>query len=522
MGEVDGMNMTSTSSISPPVNKIRWESRDDTLKAVYTNPEDANEVEATWAPQDGSQDLFLRCPVFEVLFTGTRGPGKTDALLMDFAKNVGKGYKEEWRGILFRRTYPELSDVIDKSKKWFSKIFPRAKFNESKNFWLFPDGEKLFFRHFERPADYYSYHGHAYPWIAWEELTTWPDDKCYKSMMSCARSTIVGVPITVRATTNPYGIGHNWVKSRFRLPVPPNKKVGKIIYDSVDQDDKPEPPRVAIHGDLNENKILLHSNPDYIDRIRASARNNSELQAWLYGSWDIVAGGMFDDIWCDYRDKIIVPRFEIPKTWRIDRSFDWGSSKPFSVGWWAVSDGGDVLLPNNKVMSTMKGDLFRINEWYGWSGTPNEGTKMLVDEIAKGILKREKSWGMDKGRVVAGPADSSIFDEENGNCIATDFQNLGIYWEKADKKPGSRKQGWEQVRKRLKATYNNGAPREEAGLFIFDHCTQWTRTVPCLPRDDKDIDDVDTEAEDHIGDDTRYRVRFESREIIQSKSIGMF
>jgi hypothetical protein len=198
---------------------------------------------------------------------------------------------------------------------------------------LFPDGEKLFFRHFERPADYYSYHGHAYPWIAWEELTTWPDDKCYKSMMSCARSTIVGVPITVRATTNPYGIGHNWVKSRFRLPVPPNKKVGKIIYDSVDQDDKPEPPRVAIHGDLNENKILLHSNPDYIDRIRASARNNSELQAWLYGSWDIVAGGMFDDIWCDYRDKIVVPRFEIPKTWRIDRSFDWGSSKPFSVGW---------------------------------------------------------------------------------------------------------------------------------------------------------------------------------------------
>jgi hypothetical protein len=47
---------------------------------------------------------------------------------------------------------------------------------------------------------------------------------------------------------------------------------------------------------------------------------------------------------------------------------------------------------------------------------------------------------------------------------------------------------------------------EEPGLFVFEHCRQWLRTVPTLPRDEKKPDDVDTDAEDHAGDMTRYRV----------------
>ena len=45
-----------------------------------------------WKPHPGSQVRFLSCPVFECLYEGTRGPGKTDALLMSFAQFVGKGY----------------------------------------------------------------------------------------------------------------------------------------------------------------------------------------------------------------------------------------------------------------------------------------------------------------------------------------------------------------------------------------------------------------------------------------------
>ena len=108
-----------------------------------------------------------------------------------------------------------------------------------------------------------------------------------------------------------------------------------------------------------------------------------------------------------------------------------------------------------------------------------------------------------------GPADSSIFDEENGNCVATDMQDEGVIWLHADKRAGSRKQGWEQMRKRLQhAKRVRGEPREYPGLFVFKgRCEQFERTVPSLPRDEKDPDDVDTNAEDHIGDETRYMIR---------------
>lgn len=520
-------------SNKPPAGSVvKWEYDPMDPRIVRPMIHGANGVikQATWAPQCGSQDLFLRCPLREVLYEGTRGPGKTDALLMDFAQEVGKGWGEEWKGIIFRRTYPELQDIIEKSKKWFRLMYPGAVFNESKTFWRFPGGEMLYFRQFQKPDDYWKYHGHAYPFIGWEELTTWPDDKCYKSMFSCSRSTKAGIPIKVRATTNPYGVGHNWVKIRFRLPAQGRNMISQIIRDSVDSEGNLEPPRVAIHGHIDENRILLTADPTYKQRISAAARNPAERKAWLDGSWDIVAGGMFDDIWYEVHNVAVLAPFDIPETWIIDRAFDWGSSKPFSVGWWAQSDGSDVQLRNGKWMSTVRGDIFLIHEWYGWNGTPNEGLHMLATEISKGIIERELKWGIH-GRVWDGPADSSIFDEENGNCIADDMalpvrldnglQYSGVTWEKADKKAGSRKQGWEQIRKMLKATKRpEGGAREFPGMFIFNTCSNWLRNVPALPRSDKHLDDVDTEAEDHDGDMTRYRARFERPVMRSGRLVG--
>src|SRR6266404_559318 len=119
---------------------------------------------AIWAPQPGSQQLFLKCTVEEVLYEGNRGPGKTDAALMDFCQDVNVGWGADWVGILFRKTYPELQDVIEKSRRWFKQFVPAAKFNESKSQWEFPTGEMLYFRQFSKPSDYWKYHGHAYPW----------------------------------------------------------------------------------------------------------------------------------------------------------------------------------------------------------------------------------------------------------------------------------------------------------------------------------------------------------------------
>lgn len=482
-----------------------------------------------WAPQDGSQNFFLECRLFEVLFHGTRGPGKTDGLLMAFAQHVGKGYGAAWRGIIFRQTYPQLADVQAKSEKWFKLIFgDKCKFNKSKMLWEWDTGEVLMLRHMNSPSDYWNYHGHEYPFIGWEELCNWSTDECYKSMFSCCRSSTAGVPRMIRSTTNPYGPGHNWVKERFRLHGEWWKYI--FILDSVDSEGRPEPERCAIYGNIDENKILLKADPTYKSTIIASASNPAMGQAWLYGSWDIVAGGMFGDVWDP--SVHIVPRFKVPDTWRITRSFDWGSSKPFSVGWWAHSDGSDVQLPNGKWMSTVRGDLFRIAEWYGWNGKANQGLYYLATDITKGIVEREIKWGID-GRVKAGPADAAIYTAENGNCIATDMQkpvkldngqmHKGVMWIPSDKRPGSRKTGWEQMRKMFKAAKRpETGPREHAGLFVCEGCDQFLRTVPTLPRDEKDMDDVDTNAEDHIGDETRYQVRASGAVAGQGRTVGHY
>lgn len=488
------------------------------MAPLTTSP--PSNVNVVWTPQPGSQTAFLTVPpaIFEVLYHGNRGGGKTDCLIMDFAQHCGVGFGRAWRGLIFRRTYPELQDVISKSEEWFSQVFPQAKYNRGKTFWEWPDGERLYFRHFLREEDYNKYHGHAYPFMGWEELTTWPNDGGYKRMMSLCRSTKPGMPRKYRGTTNPYGVGHNWVKQRFHLEgrVPPGP--GPII-DITDDDGNFLHKAVAIASSVKENKILLEADPGYIDKIRASARNEAELAAWLYNDWSVVAGGMFDDVWDPATH--IIPAFRVPPTWRLDRSFDWGSSRPFSVGWWAESDGSDLRLRDGTVMATVPGDLFRINEWYGWTGKSNEGLKLLASEIAEGIVQRELEMGL-YGRIKPGPADSAIFTVENGHSIANDFgmpvrlndkQYGGVFWGYADKSPGSRKAGWQAIRERLmnaKAETRDGRsiPREKPGLFVTDLCKDgFIRTVPTLPRKKTDPDDVDTDAEDHVGDETRYRVR---------------
>lgn len=465
-----------------------------------------------WTPQPGSQTAFLQCPVYEVLYHGTRGGcGKTDSMIMDFVQHVGQGWGPDWRGVLFRRTFPELSDVIAKTQKWFNELFGRSvSYNKADHTWTWGTGEQLLLRHMKIESDYYSFHGHAYPWIGWEEMTTWPNDKCFRLMMSCSRSTRLGMPRKLRGTTNPYGIGHNWVKTRYRLP----EGTGQLIKEES------EPPRLAIKGHIKENQLLLAADPYYVDRLRAAARNPSELAAWMEGDWNITSGGMFDDLWQPQYHVIPPISFkQIPKSWRLDRAFDWGSSRPFAVGWWAESSGESINLDGRKV-GAVRGDLILLQEWYGWSGTRNEGSRMLAGEIASGIRDRETDWGMWR-KIKAGPADTSIWDEENGVSIIRDFTRKGVTWERADKGPGSRKQGWEMVRRRLFNARPNpdGTPREHPGLYVTRECVQWLETVPPLARSDKDPDDVDTDAEDHMGDMTRYRVRLNSLKAVRQRTM---
>lgn len=483
-----------------------------------------------WEPQPGSQVSFLTCPYEEILYEGTRGPGKTDALLMKYAQHVGEGFGEAWRGIIFRKTYKQLSDVIAKSQKWFRQIFPFAKYNKSEHQWEFPDGETLLFRYMDNPLDYWNYHGHEYPFIGWEELTNWADSGCYDSMKSCNRSSHPdpSMPRFYGGTCNPFGIGHHWVKARFIDQGPPKVPIVERFTHPIDGSTIVMR-RCYIHGSWRENKRLVDSDPLYIAKLMA-IKDENKRKAWLDGDWNITAGSILG-AWYNSAVHSIAP-FKIPSSWKVDRSFDYGSSKPFSVGWWAESDGTEVLMGQAinpatgrmapQYMSWPKGTLFRINEWYGCKeDEPNTGLEMLTSDIGKGIKEREDAMlagGMIRMRPSPGPADSSIFDVLDGKSIAAEMAkaaNGGIKWLEANKSPGSRVAGWSLLRDLLAAAMDRDEhgspilrtkPMEEPGLFVFNTCKGWLRTVPMLPRDPNKPDDVDTKAEDHTGDETRYRI----------------
>lgn len=451
---------------------------------------------AIWKALPGSQTLFLSSPIREVCFAGTRGPGKTDAMLFSFAQMCGRGYGDYWRGVIFRRNYKHLDDIISKSKRWFNRSQQKPRFlaGSSSLKWVWPTGEELLLRAFEDQEDYWSFHGHEYPFIGWEELTSWPSIDCYESMKSCNRSSFQAtarlphLPRLIRSSTNPYGVGHNWVKNYFIDPAP----YGKLIVDKEGNQ------RVCLFGSVKENPFL---GEEYIKTLE-SITDKNKRKAWLEGSWDITSGGMFDDLW-DAEKHVLKP-FTIPKSWRITRSFDWGSSRPFSVGWWAITDGTDAILRDGTTRAFPRKTLIRIGEWYGCTGKPNEGLHMTAKTVAQGILSRERLLGIES-RVTPGPADSAIYAVTDEASIGQNMEAEGVFWTPADKRAGSRKNGWELVRDRLNCVVTEDF-RDKPGLYVFDTCRDFIRTVPPIPRDQRDPDDVDTDAEDHVADDVRYQV----------------
>lgn len=481
----------SLSSLPVGANtRVEWQ-RTDTGLDPFVDGEPV-----AWAPQLGGQVLALACPVFEMLLEGNRGGGKTLTALADYGQHVGVGFGAAWVGMVFRRHYPDLADIIRQSKWLFGRTHPTARFIASNPpMWKFSTGETLLFGQIDRPEDYEKKHGHNLTWILFDELSMWNVPDVYTAMMSTLRSPRRDIPIKMRATTNPWGPGANWIKRRFKIMErAEDELIGPVVSDA----DSPSLARVAVRVMLEQNRVLTDADPSYGDRINTAAGNAGRKAAWKTGDWNARSGGMFDDIWDDYAH--IIPRFEVPRTWRVDRAFDWGSSKPFSTGWYAESDGTPIALEGRGTVPTIKGDVFRFGEWYGWNGRENEGLRYTNEQIANGIKERDAI--IAKGRRIStGPADPAIFAVMNGASYAAEMEGHGVKFTAA---ANARVQGWEAMRGRLKAAA--AYPRESPGLFFTVDCEHAIRTVPSLPRSRLNPDDADTTSEDHVADEVRYRI----------------
>jgi hypothetical protein len=425
-----------------------------------------------WQPASRPQSEFLRCPVEEVLFGGARGGGKTDAVLGEWATHSGR-HGSDAIGLIVRRTRLQLTETFERAKVLYKPL--GASFTDNPMRCVMPNGARLNFAYLERDADAENYQGHSYTRIYIEEAGNFPSPAPVMKLMAALRSG-AGVPCRMRLTANPGGPGHQWVKARYIDPAP----LGNEVLTDPETGRK----RVYIPSRITDNPFL---GEDYIARLK-SAGSPELVRAWLAGDWTVISGAFFPEF--DPGRHVIAPR-SLPEHWPRFRSFDWGSAKPFSVGWWAVSDG--------TVPGIARGALVRYREWYGMKpNEPNVGLKMTAESIAQGIKLREAG----DPTPMHGVADPAIFTEDGGPSIAQRMVSQGVIFRPADNKRVARHGaigGWDQVRERLKGDAD-GQPM----LLLFSTCRDLVRTLPALQHDSSRPEDVDSDGEDHAPDECRY------------------
>lgn len=433
-----------------------------------------------WKPESRPQEALIRCPVFEVFYGGARGGGKTDGVLGEWVCHADR-YGKDAVGLMLRRSQTELIETIERSKQIYGPLGAEYFIRES--MWRFPNGARLRFAYLDRDQDADNYQGHSYTRLYVEEIGNFPNAAPILKLLATLRSG-AGVPVGFRATGNPGGPGHQWVKARYIDPAPLGWKVLKFTFKAQSGEEVTRD-RVFIPSKLTDNRFL---GAEYEAQLHMLGNENL-VRAWLEGDWNVVAGAFFSE----FGPQHVIAAESLPVSWPRFRSADWGSARPFSVGWWAISDGTLPHLP--------RGALVRYREWYGWNGKPNEGLKLTAEEVGRGIAEHD---GDDKITAGASVLDPSAFDTNGGPSIAERIyygSDKRVNFRRADNKRVALKGamgGWDQLRSRLKGD------NERPMIYFMENCTHAIRTLPTLQHDSHRPEDVDTEAEDHAADEIRY------------------
>lgn len=470
-----------------------------------------------WEPQEGPQTALLTCPIFEILFGGARGGGKTDAMLGEFASHADE-FGTDAIGLCVRRDRTQLKEMIERSKQIYAPL--GAKYTDQSKMWRFPNGARLTFAYLESDADAENYQGHSYSRIYIEEMGNFPRPEPIFKLMATLRSPNPAVRVGFRATANPGGPGHLWIRQRYIDPAPRGMSVIHDSYTNPFTGEVHPIERVYIPSRVTDNKYC--NTGQYIAQLQLSAGKRL-LHAWLYGDWSIIEGAFFEE-WDENRH--ILEPFVIPEHWTRFVSCDWGSAHPFSVGWWAVvadeeaENEGKIRIGNWKRNTAAEkyqykgglpaGALVRYREWYGSPNHNNSGLKLHAEEVAAGIVQREKHeprYESGRPRIAYRVIDPDACKDKGGPTIAERMGNAPnhIYWRPADNsRVGKRGNlgGWDAVRSRLK-----GKPQKDGTytpmLYFFDTCVDAIRTLPVAQHDPDNMEDI-AECEDHALDEIRY------------------
>lgn len=241
-----------------------------------------------WVPSEKQRE-FLAADDFEVLYGGAAGGGKTDGLLIDaWCGQFDGPLIPKHRGVIFRRNFTDMQDLIDRSLELYPEWIEGAKYNKNEHVWTSPAGAKVEFAYLENDRDRFKYRGRAWNYIGFEELTTWPTDKCWEYLATRCRSVDPRLPRYMRATTNPDGPGQHWVMKRWGINEQgePTRIVREMDFEVQLQDgtwgyEKREIVRRFIPALLRENPHLRGTGY----RETLMDRPPEEREALLEGKW---------------------------------------------------------------------------------------------------------------------------------------------------------------------------------------------------------------------------------------------
>ena len=449
------------------------------------------------------QEQFLKAVAKVVIFGGARGGGKSwvvrcKAIILALF----------WAGIkimIVRKTYPELTANHIKPLKATLRIGQKgsiAKYNDSKKEITFKNGSTILFGYCDSDKDIDRYQGTEVDVLFIDEATH-HSEEIIKKFMACVRG-VNPFPKRIYLTCNPGGKGHGYIK--------------RIGIDRIYEEGENPDDYVFIQSLVTDNEALMREQPDYIKQLEALPPKLK--QAWLEGRWDVFEGVFFEEFRTtpdpqachdsgitteealeEHRYTHVIKPFDIPKHWKIYRSYDFGYGKPFSICWYAVDEDGCA---------------YHILELYGCTQTPNEGVKWSASQQFDKVCEIEREHPWLKGKKIQGVADPSIWDGSKGISVAEEADNHQLWFEKGI---NDRIAGWMQMHERFKFDENG-----KAMLYIFENCKHAIRTIPLMMYDEHKPEDLDTDLEDHICDSIRYfcMMRPIAPRIIEEKKIPMY
>ena len=435
---------------------------------------------------EGPQTDFLSSSEREVLYGGAAGGGKSYAMLADPLHGLNNA---NFSGLLVRHTTEELRELIQKSQELYPRAIPGIKWSERKSQWISPRGGRLWMSYLDKDMDVTRYQGQAFNWIGFDELTQWSSPYAWDYMRSRLRSAYFKeLGLYMRATTNPGGAGHQWVKKMFIDPSPYNKSFWATNIETGDtitfpkghtKEGEPLFKRRFIPASLFDNPYLSEGG-DY-EAMLISLPEHQRKQL-LDGNWDVNEGAAFPEF---NRSIHVIDPFKIPQSWSRFRACDYGYGSHTGVLWLAVSPSDQLIVYRELYCS-----------------------KVTATDLADMIINAEQ----EDGTIRYGVLDSSLWHKrgDTGPSLAEQMNMKGCRWRPSDRSKGSRVAGKNELHRRLQVDEFTDEPR----LVFMSTCTNTISQIPALPLDKNNSEDVDTKSEDHLYDALRYGIMTRPRSSI--------